>query len=384
VVIGDQEYFADGLAEDIITALSRISTFWVIARTSTFTYKGKSIDVKRIANELGVRYVIEGSVRRAGYRLRITAQLIDAMTGRHLWAERYDRSLADLFDIQDEITRSVAASVEFPVFLAEQHAAKSRPSADFKARDLVARAIGRIYDDTSEAIAEASDYVEEAIRIDPLTPRAHQMRGAIFLSRMHLGEIAVEPPNVGRALELARTALRVAPSDEWAHWLIAGAYALDGRLEDAVAECERCLEINPSFSTALGRLGECLAALGRPQEAIDACRLALQLNPRDPDNFRYHSYIATAHFVAANYDEALQESKRVALSRYHMQSAIVWAASAAALGNSDEARMAVEHCLLLRPDLRIGSIAPNFVLRFARHEDHERLLAALRKAGLPD
>jgi hypothetical protein len=157
-----------------------------------------------------VRYVIEGSVRRGGNRLRITAQLIDATTGHHLWAERYDRSLADLFDIQDEITRSVAASVEFPVFLAEHHSAKSRSSSDFKARDLVARAIGRIYDQIPEAIAEASDCVEEAIRIDPLTPRAHQMRGAIFQSRMHLGEIAVDAASVGQALELARTALRVA------------------------------------------------------------------------------------------------------------------------------------------------------------------------------
>jgi adenylate cyclase len=330
-----------------------------------------------------VRYVIEGSVRRGGNRLRITAQLIDATTGHHLWAERYDRSLADLFDIQDEITRSVAASVEFPVFLAEHHSAKSRSSSDFKARDLVARAIGRIYDQIPEAIAEASDCVEEAIRIDPLTPRAHQMRGAIFQSRMHLGEIAVDAASVGQALELARTALRVAPNDEWAHWLMAGAYVLAGRLEEAVAECERSLEINPNFSRALGSLAECLAALGRPQEAIDACRLALQLSPSDPDNFRYQSYIATAHFIASQYDAALQESKRVALSRQHMQSAVIWAA-AATLGNADEARMAVNTCLAQRPDLRVGSVVPSILAQFVREEDHERLLAALRKVGLPE
>jgi adenylate cyclase len=380
----EQEYFADGLTEDIITALSRISTFLVIARTSTFTYRGKPTDVKRVAKELGVRYVLEGSVRRGGSRVRITAQLIDATTGHHLWAERYDRSLADLFDIQDEVTRSVAASIEIPVFLAEHQAAEARPSIDFKARDLVARAISKIYDHTPEAVAEASDFVEEAISIDPSYPRAHLMRGSIFHYRMRLGEIAADTANVGRGLELARTALRLAPRDEWAHWLIAGAYAEAGRLEDAVAACERSLQINPNFSMALGRLGECLAALGRPKEAIDACRLALQLNPRDTQNFWRHSHIATAHFQAADYNEALQESKRVALSRPHMQSAIIWAASAAALGKANEARMAVEHCLAQRPGPRVGSVVPAFVLRFARDEDHEQLLAALRKAGLPE
>jgi len=380
----EQGYFVDGLTEDIITALSRISGLWVIARTSTFIYKGKPTDVKRIAKELGVRYVMEGSVRRAGDRLRVTAQLIDATTGHQVWAERYDRSLADLFDIQDEITRSVAASIETQVFLAEGRAAEARPATDFKARDLVARAIGRIYDQTPEAIAEASDFVEEAIKIDPLTPRAHQMRGALFLNRMHLGEIPHDAANVGRALELARTALRLAPRDEWAHWLMAGAYAEAGQLEDAVAECERSLEINPNFSTALGRLGACLAALGRPQEAIEACRLALQLNPRDPDNFWRHSNIAIAHFVAADYVAALQESKKVARSRPHLQSAIIWVAAAAALGNVEEANIAVEYCLTQRPDLRVGTVAPAFIYRFARDEDHERLMALLRKAGLPE
>ena len=158
----EQEFFVDGLTEDIITALSRISALWVIARASTFTYKGKPADVKRVAEELGVRYVMEGSVRRAGDRLRVTAQLIDAATGHHVWAERYDRPLADIFDIQDEITRSVAASTETQVLLAEGQAAESRPSSDFKARDLVARAWASILRPDTRSLAEASDLVEEA------------------------------------------------------------------------------------------------------------------------------------------------------------------------------------------------------------------------------
>ncbi len=283
----EQEFFVDGLTEDIITALSRISALWVIARNSTFTYKGKPIDVKRVAQELGVRYVMEGSVRRAGERLRVTAQLIDAATGHHVWAERYDRRLADLFDIQDEITRSVVASTETQVLFAELQAAKSRPSTDLRARDLVARAWARSYDLTPEAIAEASDLVEEAIRIDPSNPTAHRTRALIFLCRFFVGETLHDAASKARAFELARTALRLAPRDEYAHLAMAWAwaYAATGGLEEAVAECERGLEINPNCSLILGNQGAYLAALGRPQEAIAACRLSLQLNPRDPSNF---------------------------------------------------------------------------------------------------
>jgi TolB-like protein/class 3 adenylate cyclase len=185
----EQEFFVDGLTEDIITSLSRISALWVIARTSTFTYKGKPTDVKRIGQDLGVRYVMEGSVRRAGERLRVTAQLIDAATGHHVWAERYDRPLADLFDIQDEITRSVVASTETQVLLAELQAVESRPSTDLRSRDLVTRAWARTYDLTPEAIAEASELVEQAIRIDPSNPTAHRTRALIFLNRFWVGEI---------------------------------------------------------------------------------------------------------------------------------------------------------------------------------------------------
>ena len=379
----DQEYFVDGLTEDIITALSRISVLWVIARTSTFTYKGKPTDVKRVARELGVRYVMEGSVRRAGDRLRVTAQLIDSATGHHLWAERYDRSLTDIFEIQDEITRRVAGSTEMQIYLAERQAAESRPSADFRARDLIARAIGKAHDQTPEALAEAATFVEEAIRIDPSTPRAHQMRGSIFHLRMDLGEIRRDAANISRCLELARTAVRLAPNDEWAHWLMAGAYIEAGQLEDAVAECEWSLEVNPNFSLAVARLGACLALLGRSQEAIEACQLALRLNPRDPYNYWRQSYIALAHFLAAHYEAALQESKRVARSRPHLQSWIIWAAAAAALGKIDEARTAVEHCLAQRSDLRIGNVVPD-ILGLARDDDRERLVELLRKAGLPE
>jgi TolB-like protein/Tfp pilus assembly protein PilF len=381
----EQEFFADGLSEDVITALSRIGGLWVIARGSTVTYKGRPVDVKQVARELGVRYVMQGSVRRAGERLRITAQLVDATTGRQIWAERYDRPLADLFDIQDEITRSVAASTQQQVDLAEGAAAKSKPSTNFRARDLLARAWARAYDQTPEAIEESTALAEEALRIDPTNPVAHRVRACLFFDRFWFALMPRDSANMARGFELARTALRLAPSDEYAHLVMAWAHAwaADGQLEQAIAHCERGLELNPNCSLILGNKGFYLAALGRPQEAIEACRLALRLNPRDQSNFWRHYAIATAHFVAGEYETSLQQSKSIAQSRPLLMSGIIWAASAAALGNAEEARAAVEYCLAERPDLRVGSVAPNFMLRFARDEDHERLLALLRKARLP-
>jgi TolB-like protein/two-component SAPR family response regulator len=382
----EQEFFADGLTEDIITALSRISGLWVIARGSTFTYKGKPTDVKQVARELGVRYVMEGSVRRAGERLRVTTQLVDATAGHQVWGERYDRPLADLFDIQDEITRRVAAETQRQLQLAEAAAGGSAPFSDSKARDLSVRAWARILDQTPEAFAEAFELVEQAIRLEPLNPIANRARAAVFFSRLWFGEIPRDPANMARGFELARTALRVAPHDEYAHLVMtyAHAYAADGQLEEAVAECERGLEINPNCSILYGNVGAYLGALGQPQEAIEACRLALRLNPRDPSNFWRHYYIGVAHFVAGDYAACLQDSKRLARSRSFLASGIMWAAAAAGLGDAKEARVAVEYCLALRPDLRVGSAAPVFMLRFARDEDHERLLGLLRKTGLPD
>jgi TolB-like protein/DNA-binding SARP family transcriptional activator len=380
----EQEFFVDGLTEDIITALSRISALWVIARGSTFTYKGKPTDAKKVAEELGVRYVMEGSARRADDRLRVTAQLIDATSARGVWAERYDRALADLFDIQDEIARSVAASIQTQIDLAEGAATESRPSTNLKARELVARAWARYYDATSEATAEASDLVETAISIDPMNPVAHRVRAAIFFSRFWRGEIPNDLANRSRALELARTALRLAPRDEYAHLIMAWAWAYaEGRLEEAISECERGLEINPSCSILFGNVGAYLAALGRPQEAIEACRLSLRLNPRDPSNYWRHHAIAVAHFAAADYAASLRDSKTIARSRPHLPSAVIWAASAAALGKTEEARAAVEDCLAQRPNLRADGVVPG-MLRFAREADHERLQALLRKAGLPE
>jgi adenylate cyclase len=380
----EQEFFVDGLTEDIITALSRISALRVIARTSSFSYKGCATDIKRVAKELGVRYVMEGSVRRAGERLRVTAQLIETGTGHHVWAERYDRTVADLFDIQDEITCSVAASTETQVYLAEGALAVARPAANPTARDLLARAFEKTYSPRPEDLESATRLVDAALRIAPAEPRAHQLRAIVHALQLYYGLARHSAENVAQVQALARAALQLAPHDEMSHFAMSEAYGAAGQLDAALAACERGLEINPNSSILLGNLGAFLAALGRTEEAIAACRLALRLNPRDPGNFWRHINIAIAHFVAGEYAPALEEARKTTLSGAHLSSGILWAAAAAGLGKVEEASVALQHCLAARPGLRVGDVVPAIVTRFARDADHERLLELLRRAGLPD
>jgi len=383
----EQDYFADGLVEDITAALSRVSALWVTARASTAAYKGRVVDVKQVARELGVRYVMEGSVRKSGNRQRVTIQLADAATGRQVWAERYDRPVADIFDIQDEIARSVVASTETQIMMAEGQAFGESRLGSAKARDLITRAAwSRVFDQTPEAIADAFELTEEAIRLDPTYPQAHRMRATVLLNKLWLGYVPHRPEVLAQAMEFARAALRMAPRDELAHLVMAWgwAYAAPGHLEEAVAECERGIEINPNCSLLYGNRALYLAMLGRSREAIETNQLALQLNPRDPSNFWRTYTFAVAHFVDMDYAAAMQEAKKVALSRPQLQSAIIWAAAAAGLDNAKEERAAVENCLALRPDLRVDLVVPHLMLRFTRDADHERLLGLLRKAGLPE
>ncbi|HEV8692896.1 MAG TPA: adenylate/guanylate cyclase domain-containing protein, partial [Lysobacter sp.] len=285
----EQEFFADGLTEDIITALSRVSGLIVIARTSCFIYKDQKVDAKRVAKELNVRYIIEGSVRRAGDRVRVTAQLIDGMTGHHVWAERYDRPAGDIFDIQDDIMRSVAASTETQIQLSERLVIESRRGGELQAGELVTRAWGRFYDYTPEAFADAAEVAEQAIRLEPMNPRAHVIRARAHLNQMFFGIIPQDEANISLGLQLAQTGVRLSPRDEWAHFCLAFACELAGRIKDGVAECQRAIEINPNFSAAYAELGRKFALLGQPEQAIQACQTALRLNPRDPTNFQFHA-----------------------------------------------------------------------------------------------
>ena len=381
----EQEYFADGLTEDIITALSRVSGLTVIARTSSFIYKDQKVDTKRAARELGVGYVMEGSVRRAGERVRVTAQLIDGTTGHHVWAERYDRPVGDIFEVQDEIMRSVAASTETQIQLSERAAIESRASGEPRAAELVARAWGRIYDFTPEALAEAAELAEQAIRLEPRNPRAHIIRARVHVNRLWFGELPHDEENIALGVRLAEAGVRLAPRDEWAHFCMAFAYELAGRLEETIAECRRAIELNPNFSNGYSELGRGLAAVGRADEAIEACQTALRLNPRDPSNWERHDTLAIAYFTKEDLESSLREARIAAQARPELpEGLIMLAAAESALGQLDEARRVVAQCRVRWPALRLGNIMPIYIPNLAREADRQRLWAALRQVGFPE
>ena len=381
----EQEYFADGLTEDIITALSHVSGLTVIARTSCFAYKDRKVDTKRVAKELSVGYVMEGSVRRANDRVRVTAQLIDGMTGHHVWAERYDQPAGNIFDIQDEIMRSVAASTEIQIQMSERYAIESRASSEPKAGELVVQAWGRIYDYTPEAFAAAAELTDKAILLDPTNRRAHIIRARIHMNRMWFGVVPHTEANIALALQLAETGLRLAPRDEWAHYCMGFAYELMGRTKDALAEYRRTIQLNPNFSNGHAACSRMLAILGESSEAIEACQTALRLNPRDPTNWERHNTLAIAHFVAGNDESCLQEARiTVQACPVLPEGLIMLAAAASALGAIDEARRAVAQCVSHSPGIRLENMAPVYLLRLMNQEDRERLSALLVNAGFPE
>jgi adenylate cyclase len=245
--------------------------------------------------------------------------------------------------------------------------------------------MARLYDLTPEAFAEVANLADEAIVLAPTYARAHLMRAAAFLHRLCFGEITHDPESIDLALKLAKKAVDLAPQDEYSHWNMAFAYAEAGRLEEAVIECDVWLAKNPNWLALLADKGDYLAFLGRPEEAIEICRQALRVNPGDPSNFWRHSSLATAHFVAENYIDALEEAKRVAVLKPEFpRGPILWAAAAAALHKTDEAQAAVGRCRKQWPDLCIRNVVPHFMMEFARKADRKRLLALLRKAGLPE
>jgi TolB-like protein len=382
---GDEnEYFADGLTEDIITALSRSATLSVIARTSSFAYKGKTADIKRIATELDAVYILEGSVRRSGNRLRVTAQLIDATTGVHLWAEKFDGLADDAFDIQDQITRSVAASAHIQIFAAPDRSQRALEMIGSPAYQLSLQAMAQMFEMTSEAFAKCAALAERALALDPDCAHAHLMRGIAFVLRLATGDIPHSPENIDRVLQLAAETVRRAARNEWSHWLMAFALAEAGRFEQAVAEYDAGLALNPNAAVILADKGDSLTMLGRPDESLPLIELALRLNPRDPTAYWMETGIATAHLIAGDAAQAMELAWRIALRKpEHIRAGIIWAASAGLLGRHDNAATALQHCLARVPGLTLSNVMPHYFPRFHRAQDRNLLIRGLQLAGMP-
>ena len=287
----EQEYFSDGISEDIITALSKLRWFFVIARNSSFTYKGKAVHLKQIAEELGVGYVVEGSVRKGGDRVRITAQLNDVATGSHIWAERYDRDLADVFAVQDEITDAIVAAIEPQLYAAENFRAQRKPPDSMDAWDLVMRGLSHYWRLTRQDNVVARALLEKATAIDPNYGQALGVLATSYTFSAHMGwaDMSAVVPTAERA---ALAAIRTDSEDPWAHHALGNVYLFTRRFDDTLAEFELALQLNPNFSLAQAYYGLTLSYCGRWEDADMAAYRALLLSPRDPFSALYYGITA--------------------------------------------------------------------------------------------
>ncbi len=376
----EQEYFSDGISEDIITALSKLRWFFVIARNSSFIYKGKAVHMKQVAEELGVGYVVEGSVRKAGDRLRITVQLNDVATGSHIWAERYDRSLADLFAVQDEITEAIVAAIEPQIYAAENFRAQRKPPDSLDAWDLVMRALSHYWRVTRQDNLVAQALLEKATAIDPGYGQALGVLAASHTFSAHMGwaDMAVAAPTAERS---ALAAILVDSEDPWAHLALGSAYLFARRFEDSLAEFELALQLNPNFSMAQGYYGLALCYSGRWEEAIAAAHRALRLSPRDPFSAVYCGIAAYAHFVGRDYDEAIRLAREGIRQRGDFVGAHrVLTAAAGMSGKDDVARVALQELRRAQPNISLAWIARQMPIEHEAEREH--YLEGFRRAGL--
>jgi TolB-like protein/tetratricopeptide (TPR) repeat protein len=376
----EQEYFSDGISEDIITALSKLRWFFVIARNSSFNYKGKAVNIKQVAEELGVRYVLEGSVRRVGDRVRITAQLNDVATGSHVWAERYDSDCTDVFAVQDEITEAIVASIEPQLYAAENFRAQCKPPDSMDAWELVMRALSHYARVALQDIVVAQTLLQKAIAIDPNYGKALGVLAATHMCCVNMGwsNASTTVPIAERA---ALAAIRTDSEDPWAHHALGCVYLFTRRFDDSLAEFELALSLNPNFALAQGYYGLALSCCGRWQEATEAARRALRLSPRDPFAVVYYGVAALAQFVGRNYEEAMRLA-RTAI-RLHRDFAFghrVLTCAAAMAAQVEVATAALRELRRAQPNISLDWVAREMPIKEAADRAH--FLEACRRAGL--
>ena len=376
-----QDYFSDGMTEEIITALSRLHWLFVIARNSTFAFKGVAQDVRKIGSQLGVRYILEGSMRKSGSRVRVTSQLLDAAAGRHIWSDRYDRDLTDIFVVQDEITTSVIGASEPKLLAAESQRAQSCHAHELDAWDEVARALLHFWRFTATDSAAAIAILRRAVEKHPNYAPAHSMLACALLISSYVGWTS---PGSERdmAATLAYRAATLDDSDPWAH-LDLGIVALMGRLpDDAIRYFRAALDLNPNFSTAVGFIGFTLALDGRTGEALTEFDHALRISPHDPFNSLFLAGRAVAHYLDGRFGEAAGWARRaIQLRPEYVGGYRILAASLAQDGQHEAAASAVAELRKLMPGVSV-TLARLSVPYTAR--TMERFVDGLRKAGLPE
>jgi TolB-like protein/class 3 adenylate cyclase/tetratricopeptide (TPR) repeat protein len=380
----EQDYFVDGIVEEITTAISRLPWLFVIARNSSFTYKGRAVDVKQVARELGVRYVLEGSVRKAGNRVRITGQLIDTATGAHIWADRFDGALDDIFELQDEVASGVAGAIEPKLRSAEIERAIRKPTENLGAYDLYLRALAQFWKWTPDGRGEAIDLLRRALAIDPSYAAA---AGLFAWCRVVEGtRRLVSAQERDEGWHFARLAVEKGNEDPDALWMGGwGMLMLAGERAAGLSAMERSLALNPNSALAWCFFGWAQSYHRRSAPAIEALQRALRLSPLDPQPWVFYGGLAHAHFAAGRWEEAIEWADRALHAQPRMTAVVgVKAAACSHLGRIEEARACVSRYRELRPGSTIGGFSAG-ALRLALSPE---FLAAytdgLRKAGMPE
>jgi adenylate cyclase len=383
----EQEYFADGIAEDIITALSKFRWFFVIARNSTFTYKGKAaVDVKRVGRELGVRYVLEGSVRKSGNRVRVTGQLIEAPTGNHLWAERYDRDLGDIFAVQDEITQNVVGAIEPELQRYEFARVHGNTAEEFNAYDLFQRGRYHLHKFTMDGIRVAAENFRQAIALAPDLVEAYTGMARAVVSQYLWG--AWETADLTEGERWAHRALAIDDRETGGHYILSLFCALRGDLDSALTTARAAIDLNPNLSLAQFRLGQVLGFLGRFEEGIAAIDVGLRLSPHDPQASFWLTNKGWAQYLLGRYEDAVKTGLAAKHSRPLPFVYRLLIASYGQLDRNAEATTAISEAKTAAAASKgmgvLGTFNPLVMRLYADPAHLARIDEGLRKGGLPE
>jgi adenylate cyclase len=373
----EQEYFSNGITEDIITQLSQFRSLFVIARNSSFAYKGRAVNVPEIGNDLGVKYVVEGSVRRAGNQVRITAQLIDAVTGNHVWAQRYDRNMEDIFAVQDDVTQKIVAALIGRVEAADLERAKRKSTANMVAYDFLLSGKDHHHRFTREDNAEALKFLDKAIELDPGYAQAFAWRSCTIGQAWVRGYAEDWRAAMRQCIEDARKALELDDNDSECHRILSAIHLLKRQYQQAEYHEERALALNPNDPLIVSQMGEILAFTGNPVEGIQWIEKAMRLDPGRPDLFGNN--LGVALHTARRYADAAKALSRISSLRFPHHAYM--AACSAELGSVEEARIHASEVLRLKPDFSLEAYIAT--TPYKNQEDREHLGEGLQKAGLP-
>ncbi|MBT6274560.1 MAG: hypothetical protein HOI95_10550 [Chromatiales bacterium] len=379
----DQQYFADGVTEDLISALSHLRWLFVIARNSSFSYKDASADSGTVARELGVRYVLSGSIRRAGTKMRITSQLIDATIGTQLWADRLDAELDDVFALQDDLTAKIVTSIGPEMTLAEIERGRTSRPTRFDVWDTYLQALSRFHAYTKRDFEIAIELLESCTQHDPDFANAHALLGHLYANAAYHRWLGSARGSLREAGDHAREGIRLDPLNSFAHAALGMSHFVHGPMEDAIAAFKRAIELEPNNAMYHARLAGALGLAGQPEQALEALAVAKRGSPRDPDRWHLSLSGAVVEFAAKRYETSLAEAKQAIRSQpNHYAGYCFAAASAAFLGSCSEANDAASGLLEQVPSFTLERGARNPM--FVRSDDHDRMMQGLRLAGVPE